>query len=307
MVVCWNRDDGAAYKAVVSLTENRVVSWEQRPGEQPNMTDDEFHEADAAMRRDPRVREALARRGIIDLDRVLVDTWAYAGSLVPKRYRDRRVGWCDVWYRAQEGSNPYANKVTGLHPILNLNRMELLEAQDSGAVAPAPVMGEHVPRLVPGLRLRDDLRPLEVRQPEGVSFTLDGHLLRWQRWSLRIGFNSGEGLVLHTVDYEDSGRVRSVAHRMSFAEMVVPYRDPSREHERRTAFDIGEWGLGFMTTSLEAGCDCLGEIAYLDAVVHDASRSRSPTRSASTRRTTRFSGSTSTGWRARRCGACAAW
>ena len=64
--------------------------------------------------------------------------------------------------------------------------------------------------------------------------------------------------------------MRPVAHRMSFAEMVVPYRDPTNDHKARTAFDIGEWGLGFMTTSLALGCDCLGEIAYLDAVVHDS-------------------------------------
>ena len=61
-----------------------------------------------------------------------------------------------------------------------------------------------------------------------------------------------------------------MAHRLSFAEMVVPYRDASPDHYRRTAFDIGEWGLGFMTTSLALGCDCLGEITYLDAVVHDS-------------------------------------
>ena len=64
--------------------------------------------------------------------------------------------------------------------------------------------------------------------------------------------------------------MRPVAHRLSFAEMVVPYRDPTTEHNRRTAFDIGEWGLGFMTTSLELGCDCLGEVAYRDAVLHDS-------------------------------------
>ena len=52
--------------------------------------------------------------------------------------------------------------------------------------------------------------------------------------------------------------------------MIVPYRDSSADHYRRTAFDIGEWGLGFMTTSLELGCDCLGEIRYLDAVLHDS-------------------------------------
>jgi primary-amine oxidase len=269
-IVCWNRDDGQAYKAVVSLTDDRVVAWEHRPGEQPNMTIDEYHEIDAALHRDPRVVEALSRRGIVDIDRVLFDTWAYGASLIPSRYADRRVGWCDVWYRAEPGSNPYANPIAGLHPIVDLNAMELLELEDSGVVERAPTMGEYVPRLVPGLRVRDDLEPLEIRQPQGVSFTLEGNLLRWQRWSLRIGFNPREGMVLHTVGYEDSGRVRPVAHRLSFAEMVVPYRDPTGEHERRTAFDIGEWGLGFMTTSLELGCDCLGEIAYLDATVHDA-------------------------------------
>ena len=95
-------------------------------------------------------------------------------------------------------------------------------------------------------------------------------LLRWQNWELRLGFNGREGLVLHTVGFRDAGRLRPIAHRMSFAEMIVPYRDATPDHYRRTAFDIGEWGLGFMTTSLELGCDCLGEIRYLDAVVHDS-------------------------------------
>jgi primary-amine oxidase len=270
VALLWNRDDGLAYKAIVSLTEDRVAAWEARPGEQPNMTIDEFHEVNATLRREPRLIEALAKRGIGDMDRVLLDTWAYGASLVPSAYGGRRVGWCDVWFRESEGSSPYANPIAGLHPIVDLNAMELLELEDTGVVERAPTMGEYIPRLVPDLTLRDDLKPLEVGQPEGVSFTLDGNELLWQRWSLRIGFNPREGMVLHTVGYEDDGRVRPVAHRLSFAEMVVPYRDPTGEHERRTAFDIGEWGLGFMTTSLALGCDCLGEIAYLDATVHDS-------------------------------------
>jgi primary-amine oxidase len=273
VVLLWCRDDGQAYKAVVSLAEERVTFWEHRPGEQPNMTIDEFREVNATLRRDPRLVEALRKRGVTDMDTVLLDVWAYGASLVPSEYGGRRVGWCDVWVREQPGSNPYANPIAGLHPIVDLNAMELLDVDDTGVVERAPTMGEYVPRLVPALELRDDLKPLEVRQPEGVSFTLDGNELRWQRWSLRIGFNPREGMVLHTVGYEDPTpptRVRPVAHRLSFAEMVVPYRDPTGEHERRTAFDIGEWGLGFMTTSLELGCDCLGEISYLDATVHDS-------------------------------------
>jgi primary-amine oxidase len=119
------------------------------------------------------------------------------------------------------------------------------------------------------MRLRE-VTPLHVSQPDGVGFTLDGTLLSWQNWQLRLGFNHREGLVLHQVGFRDGGRLRPVAHRLSFAEMVVPYRDAGPDHYRRTAFDIGEWGLGFMTTSLTLGCDCLGEITYLDAVVHDS-------------------------------------
>ena len=229
-----------------------------------------FIECDAVMRRESRVIEALARRGIVDMDRVLIEAWAYGAHLVPERYTGRRLGWTDVWHRRQEGSNPYADHVSGLHFIVDLNRMELLEIEDHGIVEEPPAMGEYIPRLVPGQRLRSDVKPLEIVQPEGASFSLEGNLLQWQKWSLRIGFNYREGLVLHTVGYQDDGRLRTVAHRLSFAEMVVPYRDPTPEHYRRTAFDIGEWGLGFMTTSLELGCDCLGEISYLDAVLHDS-------------------------------------
>jgi primary-amine oxidase len=270
VVVCWSREDGQAYKAVVSLSEERVVSWQHCPGEQPNITVDEYHECYEALHNDPRVAEVLAARGITDLDKVLFDVWAYGGSLIAERYRGMRVGWADVWYRNSADSNPYANPVSGLKLVVDLNRAELLEIEETFSVEKPEVMGEYVPKHIPGMEQREDLKPLEISQPEGPSFTLDGYELTWQKWSMRIGFNYREGLVLHTVNYEDGGRTRPIAHRMSFAEMVVPYRDPSQEHFRRTAFDIGEWGLGFMTTSLELGCDCLGEIRYLDAVLHDS-------------------------------------
>src|SRR6266849_1236819 len=271
IVVCWDRADGQAYRAVASLTGGKVTQWEHLPGQHPNMTADEWHECDEMLRAHPALAEALARRGITDMSLVLTDMWAYGAALVPERYRGRRIGWCDVWYRASERGNPYAHHVTGLHPVVDLNTMTLLELEDNyeeGTAADPAVMGEYLPRLIP-MPLRE-VTPLEIRQPEGVGFTLDGHLLSWQNWQLRLGFNHREGLVLHQVGFRDGERLRPVAHRLSFAEMVVPYRDASPDHYRRTAFDIGEWGLGFMTTSLALGCDCLGDITYLDAVVHDS-------------------------------------
>ena len=129
-VVCWNRDDGNAYKGVVSLTDERVVTWEERPGEHPPMTHDEFHECDAVLRTEPRVIEALARRGVTDMDLVLIDMWAFGAELVPERYRGRRVGWTDVWHRNSPESNPYANMLAGLHPVVDMTTTELLELED---------------------------------------------------------------------------------------------------------------------------------------------------------------------------------
>jgi primary-amine oxidase len=265
-VTCWSRAEGTPYKAVVSLTDDAVVSWEAVPGEQANMTLDEWHEAHEVLIAHPTVIEALNKRGITDLDLVLIDTWAYGHSLIPEGLQDRRVGWTDVWRRSVPGGNPYANPVSGLHFVVDMNTMELLHVEDTPPPPAPDVMGEYAPALVPGLQQRTDVKPLEITQPEGVSFTLDGNELRWQNWSMRLGFNHREGLVIHRVGYDG----RPIAHRLSFAEMVVPYRDPSPDHYRRTAFDIGEWGLGFMTTSLKLGCDCLGEITYVDAVLHDS-------------------------------------
>ena len=64
------------------------------------MTLDEWHEAHEALIAHPDVVAALARRGITDLDLVLIDTWAYGHSLIPAEFQDRRVGWTDVWRRS---------------------------------------------------------------------------------------------------------------------------------------------------------------------------------------------------------------
>ena len=273
-VTCLQCANNATYKGVVSLTDDSVESFEHIPGVQANFTVDEFLECDEMLRTHPDVQAALAKRGITDIDLVFMDTWTYGEAVAPPEYRDRRLGWSDTWVKAAPGANPYAHPVSGLHCVVDINSMELLRIEDNGGVEPPNVMGEYVPKHIPdhirSASRREPLKSLALEQPDGPSFTLEGNLLRWQNWSLRVGFNYREGPTLHTVRYRDGDRDRSVAHRMSFAEMVVPYRDSSEDHYRRTAFDIGEWGLGFMTTSLELGCDCLGEIRYLDAVLHNS-------------------------------------
>src|SRR5262249_4572682 len=104
----------------------------------------------------------------------------------------------------------------------------------------------------------------------GPSFALDGHELSWQRWRMRLGFTPREGLVLHTVSYRDGERERPILHRAAVVDMVVPYGDPRPTYFHRNAFDVGEYGIGYLANALARGCDCVGEIRYLDAVVNDS-------------------------------------
>ena len=309
-VTCWSRDEGTPYKALVSLTDDAVLSWEAVPGEQANMTLDEWHEAHEALIKEPAVIEALAKRGITDLDLVLIDTWAYGHSLIPEDFAgppgrlDRRLA------ALHPARQPL--RQPGHGPALRRRHEHDGAAADRGhpaAGSAPPSWASTCPHWCPACSSAPTSRPLEITQPEGVSFTLDGNELRWQNWTMRLGFNHREGLVIHRVGYQDGDELRPIAHRLSFAEMVVPYRDPSPDHHRRTAFDIGEWGLGFMTTSLElaATASARSPTSTPSCTTARASRPRSRTPSACTRRTTACCGSTSTRRPARRSAGRGGW
>ena len=72
-------------------------------------------------------------------------------------------------------------------------------------------------------------------------------------------------MVLSNITFNDHGNIRPVFWRLSLAEMVVPYGNPEHPHQRKHAFDLGEYGGGYMTNSLALGCDCKGAIHYMDA------------------------------------------
>lgn len=188
-VICFNRNDNATYKSVVSLTDDRVEAFEHIPGVQANFTVDEFAECDQLLRSHPEVVAALASRGITDMELVFFDTWTYGDAVAPPEFRDRRIGWSDSWVKAAPGANPYARLVSGLHCVIDVNSMELLRVEDegpfAGGAAPAPeVMGEYVPSQIPerirAASRREPLEPLHITQPRGPSFTVrDTGLARW--------------------------------------------------------------------------------------------------------------------------------
>jgi primary-amine oxidase len=134
---------------------------------------------------------------------------------------------------------------------------------------------EWVPELL-DQPMRADLKPLNVVQPEGASFTIqeDG-LIEWQKWRFRLGFTPREGAVLHDVCYQN----RPVFYRLSFSELTVPYADPRAPFHRKQAFDFGDGGVGRMANNLTLGCDCLGAIHYVDSLLSEPDGSPTPAKS----------------------------
>jgi primary-amine oxidase len=243
---------------------------------QAPISEEEFMAAEEIVLQDPRWQEAMRKRGVEDFSLAMLDPWA-ASYTCPQDHPDaRRICRPLTWVRSEPGDHGYARPVEGLITVVDLDAMKVVDVTDHGIVALPPKAGNYEPDLmlstdnVPAFdKLRDDLKPIEITQPQGASFTVDGHAVSWQKWRLRIGFNAREGLILHDVGYEDAGRLRSIVKRASLSEMYVPYGDPAPTHQFKNVFDMGEYGIGWLANPLTLGCDCVGEIHYLDGVVND--------------------------------------
>lgn len=265
-VILLNSADRKTYEAVVSLSDRKVRSWKHIPGVQPNIMLEEFFETEAAVRENPEWQAAMRKRGLTDFSLAMVEPWS-AGHHGIAEEQGKRLLRTYTWTRLSPTDNGFAHPVENLITTVDLNTMTVIKVEDLGVVPVPKELGNYSNK---DAGARDDLKPLQILQPEGPSFEVRGHEISWQKWKFRIGFNSREGLVLYALTYRDQGRERPILYRASVADMVVPYGDPRPPYYRRNAFDIGEYGLGSLANSLELGCDCLGEIRYFDAVLSNA-------------------------------------
>ncbi|MEM8843278.1 MAG: tyramine oxidase, partial [Pseudomonadota bacterium] len=245
----------------VSLTERSVISQTHLPDAIPMIAPVEFMEVEDAVKADPRFVAACERRGITDLALVCIDPWSAGNFGVPEE-AGRRISHVFCWVRNSELDNQYAHPIEGLNATVDIDTGDVIEVFDTGDV-PVPRGESNYDRTFQKV-VRQDLLPINVVQPDGVTFKLDGHHLTWHEWDLRIGFNAREGLTLHDITFCG----RPIMYRASIAEMMVPYGSPQGAHPRKNVFDVGEYGIGRLVNSLELGCDCVGAIEYIDAHVN---------------------------------------
>ena len=267
--VLLDRATGAVEEVVVSLSTEEVVERRTvdvtREG-QPPILGEEFGLVEEILWGDDAWCAAMARRGLEDPRRIRVSALSAGDFDIPGE-QGRRLVRCLSFLQLDDTDNVWAHPIDGVVAYVDLitRAVEVIDEK----VYPLPTERADFELADGSLPQRTSQRPIEITQPEGPSFSVDGDVVRWENWVFRVGFDQVEGLTLHEIGFEEAGRVRPIVYRASIAEMVVPYGDPSPVRFWQNYFDAGEYSLGKEANSLKLGCDCLGEIHYLDAVLAD--------------------------------------
>ncbi|TFD80317.1 primary-amine oxidase [Cryobacterium sp. Sr8] len=262
---------GAAPRdVVVSATagkvESVVVLDTAVSGELP-VLEEEFAAVEELLTHDERWLRALADRGL-DVQKVRVAPLS-AGVFEYPEEKGRRILRGLAFVQDFPEDSAWAHPVDGLVAYVDIVSKTVDQVIDYGVVPIPAEHGNYTDPILTGPE-RTSIKPISITQPDGPSFTVTGgNHVEWEKWSLDIGFDVREGLVLHNIGFQDGGRRRSIINRASIAEMVVPYGDPSPVRSWQNYFDTGEYLVGQYANSLELGCDCLGDITYLSPVIAD--------------------------------------
>jgi primary-amine oxidase len=267
LVIAYEAGTANLVEFLVNLDEQKVISSVDREGVCPIITLEDLQGTEAIVRLDPGVKQLCKDIGITDMSKVYCDAWTIGFD---ERWgTTHRLQQALMYYRASPNDNAYAHPLD-FCPIVDMQTSKVIEIdvklKEGSKFERAPVPLEeqnYMPEFVKDYR--SDVKPIHVTQPEGVSFELQGQETSWLGWKMHIGFNAREGIVLNNIRVEDpvTHQERSLFHRLSIAEMVVPYGCPTKPHHRKHAWDVGEYGCGAMTNSLTLGCDCKVRFPHL--------------------------------------------
>ncbi|GME35831.1 Copper amine oxidase [Neofusicoccum parvum] len=265
------------FEGIVDVTHGKVVYHKELPRDFHGPVDRiELTEAAQAVMADEGVQKEIQRLKL-DNTTVVLDPWDYGVDGLETQERHTQVF---MYMRNPRNNDPDSNHYAfplDFMVIVDLSTMKVkrivrlpLGVDDSvtplGSDVPYPKVNPVEPEYAHHLQKappRTTLKPYQVVQPEGASFAVTGHLIEWEKWRFRVGFNWREGMTLHDLSFDG----KSNFYRLSLSEMFVPYGDPRKPIYRKGAFDLGNVGAGVTANNLQLGCDCLGMIKYIDGCV----------------------------------------
>lgn len=266
-VVAIEGGSNTLYEGLANLSTGKMDEWNALDGVQPIISMEDLVGVERVVREDPQVIRQCEILGIsaADMHKVYCDSWTIGYD---ERFGSKtRLQQALMYYRADKNDNQYSHPLD-FCPIVDTENKKVIYIdvpQLRRPLSKAPASNYYPEDIMRGTGYRSDCKPINITQPEGVSFRMTGNTIQWQNYTVHVGFNYREGIVLNNVTYDDHGELRPLFYRLSLAEMVVPYGNPEHPHQRKHAFDLGEYGAGYMTNSLKLGCDCKGVIHYLDA------------------------------------------
>ncbi|KAI0553215.1 peroxisomal copper amine oxidase [Xylaria curta] len=258
---------GKVYDGLIGIESGSITKWELLDGLQPIITMEELMAVEHVCRKDPKVIAQCEISGIPkeNMDKVYCDPWTIGYD---ERHGNKvRLQQALMYYRPNVDDCQYQYPLD-FCPIYDAEKNEIIAIDIPKVRRPlsqVQPINYHPAGVEKAGGYRNSLKPINITQPEGVSFKMTGREIEWQNWKFHIGFNYREGIILNNITFNDKGNVRPIFYRLSLAEMVVPYGNPEHPHQRKHAFDLGEYGAGYMANSLTLGCDCKGSIHYLDA------------------------------------------
>jgi primary-amine oxidase len=264
-VLLLDRATGLGTDVVVSISDENVVQKTSidaaTEGHVP-ILDEEFEDIEAFLLKSSEWLEAMRKRGLNPADVRAVPL--SAGVFGHDEEVGRRIVRVLAFYQYDKADLPWAHPIDGVVAYVDLTQRRVVKVMDEIDL-PVPAERGQWDAEPHAAATRTDLKPIEITQPDGPSFLIEGNQITWADWTFRFGFDIREGLTLHQVAIGE----RPVIYRASIAEMVVPYADPSPVRYWQNYFDQGEYLFGRYTNSLELGCDCLGEIKYFDVTFAD--------------------------------------
>ena len=251
------------FEAVVDLDNESVASWTEVEGVQATWLEEEFGISAGIALENEEFREALQRRGYSDLSRIecFGMPLGYLGTLRERGRRLATVECVDTW-RAR---NTFPRLIGGLEALVDMDAGEVIEVKEGEIVPVAAADAEFDAASIGSTR--DTGAPISMEQPLGPGFEMDGHTVRWQKWTFHHRMDPRIGTVVSSVRYDDGDRARSVLYQGHLSEIFVPYMDPAAPFYAYNFLDAGEYSAGGLAAPMEPGLDCPDNSVYFDMIV----------------------------------------